>query len=502
VLQALAVGRGLPNGLTFANPPLFKYLLLLDYAAAFGIERLMGATHSPTEFVEQFRADPSTLYLLARLTSAFASALTVLATGWLGCLVAGRRAAVLAAGLCAVTYLVVRDAHFGVDDSLVTLLVTLGLVACVHIIHKGRRRDYFAAGALTGLAFAAKYDGIAVMAPLVLAHVVRRRRLVEGGSAGGPGKSGGVRSRQSGAGDLAVAAAACTIAAVAAFPSLITEPGRVLDDVYVHLYLEAVGGYDGLDPSGGYAFYARTLVIGMGWGLLAASALGVVLSVVHRRWSSLVVASLPLCMLSVLGSQHLYFARFALPVLPALLVEAAVALDWLFARQRLVGLAVTLLVIVPTFGDALRFDALLGQADTRTLARDWMQASLPPGARVAADAPPLGPSVPGSLVAADSTLSQSSLFELTPAEYAAQGVDYLAVSSFTTKARALDPRREAQRVAFIAALQTQATRVAEFRSYVGQQEPPFVYDMIYGPYTDLDRLASPGPNITIYRLTR
>ena len=26
VLQALAVGRGLPDGLTFANPPLFKYL--------------------------------------------------------------------------------------------------------------------------------------------------------------------------------------------------------------------------------------------------------------------------------------------------------------------------------------------------------------------------------------------------------------------------------------------------------------------------------------------
>ena len=28
VLQALAVGRGLPNGLTFADPPLFKYVLL------------------------------------------------------------------------------------------------------------------------------------------------------------------------------------------------------------------------------------------------------------------------------------------------------------------------------------------------------------------------------------------------------------------------------------------------------------------------------------------
>src|ERR1700730_14895481 len=28
VLQALAVARGLPDGLTFANPPLYKYVLL------------------------------------------------------------------------------------------------------------------------------------------------------------------------------------------------------------------------------------------------------------------------------------------------------------------------------------------------------------------------------------------------------------------------------------------------------------------------------------------
>ena len=32
VLQALAIAARLPNGLTFANPPLFKYLLLGEYA--------------------------------------------------------------------------------------------------------------------------------------------------------------------------------------------------------------------------------------------------------------------------------------------------------------------------------------------------------------------------------------------------------------------------------------------------------------------------------------
>jgi len=100
VLQALAVGRGLPDGLTFANPPLFKYLLLSVYAATYAVERLVGVSQSTAEFVERFRADPSGLYLVARVTSAALGVLTVGAAGVLGAMTAGRRrVGVLAAGL-------------------------------------------------------------------------------------------------------------------------------------------------------------------------------------------------------------------------------------------------------------------------------------------------------------------------------------------------------------------------------------------------------------------
>ena len=59
VLQALAAGRGLPNGLTFADPPLFKYVLLAEDAAAFAVGRIAGAYASPDAFVAWFRADPA-----------------------------------------------------------------------------------------------------------------------------------------------------------------------------------------------------------------------------------------------------------------------------------------------------------------------------------------------------------------------------------------------------------------------------------------------------------
>ena len=479
VLQALAVGRGLPDGLTFANPPLFKYLLLAEYAMTFIVERVSGGTHSPAEFVAQFRADPALLYLIARLTSAVLGALTALATAALAASVAGRRAGLLAGALAAVAYLLVRDAHFGVDDTLVTLLVTLGVVASVQVYRVGRRRDYLAAGVLAGLAFSAKYDGLALLAPLAVAHFASSRK----------GRS---------ARDLAIALAACGVAAVLAFPSLVTESGRVLDDIYLHLYLETTGGYDGLDPSGGYAFYARTLLIGLGWPLVVAAVAGVTVSIMRRNLAGVVVASLPLSMLAVLGSQQLYFARFALPALPALIVLASLALDSLITRQAVIGWAAVALVASPTLADAVRFDALMTQTDTRTLARQWLETSLPADATFAADAPPLGPGVPDAraMLAVD-----DALFELSSADYRTRGVDFLIVSSFVSEARAVDPAREVRREAFNAELGSQATLVAQFRPYAGDAAPVFVYDQVYGPYTDLDRLERPGPTISVYRLT-
>jgi hypothetical protein len=478
VLQALAVGRGLPNGLTFANPPLYKYMLLGEYAVDFGVRRLAGSTRSAQDFVDQFRGDPSTLYLIARATSAVFGALTSLAAFALGASTRGQRAGLIAAGLTAVTYLLARDSHFGVNDALVTLLLTVGLVFCVRIARDGRRRDYLIAGALAGLAFAAKYQGIALLIPLMVGHLTHRspRRSL----------------------DLAAALGALAVAAVATFPSLLSETGRVLQDIYVHLYLEAVGGYDGLDPAGGYAFYARALVLGLGWPLLIAALVGVVIGIWRRDRLSLVIASLPLTLLLVLGAQQLYFARFLLPALPALIVEAALALDALVAIRPAIGVVLALLVGAPTLADAVRFDALLSREDTRTLAREWISANVPNQATVAVDSAPLGPSLPATGATDVLVANDWSLFDLSPPDYQARGVEYLVVSSFTSEVRLVDPARDARRVAFYGALPNEATPVAEFRPYSGA-EPPFVYDQIYGPFNALDQLERPGPTITVYR---
>jgi len=266
----------------------------------------------------------------------------------------------------------------------------------------------------------------------------------------------------------------------------------------VHLYLGATGGYDGLDPAGGQVFYAKSLVIGLGWPLVIALAAGLLMTVLCRDRRLLVVAALPLAMIVVLGPQQMYFARFLLPTLPALLVLAAAALSRLWAIRPAIGLTAALVVAIPTLVDAVRFDILLTREDTRRQAADWVAAQLPRDAILAADAPPLGPplAMSGARVLGG---SEGALFDLSQAEYRARGVEYVIASSFTSEVRAIDPARDARRLAFYVQLDRDAQRVAQFQPFAGSDAPPFVYDQIYAPFNALDKLERPGPTITVYR---
>jgi 4-amino-4-deoxy-L-arabinose transferase-like glycosyltransferase len=414
---------------------------------------------------------------VARGTSAVLGALTVVGVYWLAKPVRGERAALIAAGLATGTYLLVRESHFAVNDALVTLAVTAALVGCVRVSCQGARRDYVAAGAAVGLAFAAKYQAAAVGAPLLLAHLLSR----------GPRRWT----------DLALGLGVALVTALLAFPSLVLEPGRVLADVYVFDVLPARLGYDGIDPSGGYAYYAQALGVGIGWPMLALACIGAARAVVRREGPLLVIASLPVLLFAVMGASHMYFARFLLPAIPPTVVLAAVVVDELARSARVAAALVVVITVAWTVSDSVRFDDLLTRPDTRTQARAWIAAQLPHGARVAVDAPPL--SVPMSLLPQDAVTSVRLYDAMTVDAYRQEGVEYVVTSSFTSEARPIDPERDARRRDFYAVLEREAQPVAQFRPFTGSP-PGFVYDRIYGPFDSLAEFEQPGPTITIFRL--
>lgn len=156
--EALGLVRGATDALSFANPPLYKYLLVGVFDAIVGQTRLTDV-------------DPTLLYLIARGASAVLGTATVGVVYWMGRLLRGPQTGLIAAGLTAVTYLLVRESHFAVNDALATLCSTIALAGCLRVACRGTRGDYALAGAALGLAFAAKYQAVAVLVPLVLAHV-------------------------------------------------------------------------------------------------------------------------------------------------------------------------------------------------------------------------------------------------------------------------------------------------------------------------------------------
>ena len=482
VQQALELTHGPPRRFALNNPPLYRELLVLVDAGLYVEGRARGAWGSWRDFLASAREDSSTLTLAARLLSALLGAATALVAGLAAARAAGARAGLLALLLTAVAFLLVRESHFAVNDALAALLATAVLAASVEVLRGGGTRAALAGGVLLGLAISAKYHAAAAAVPLVLAHALRPP----------PRRAG-----------LAPAALACLAALLLTFPWLVVSPGHVLHDIALNLWTPGRAGWSGLDPAGAWLYYPKVLGWGLGLPLALAGLAGLALALLRRDRALLLVASLPLALYAFMGAQRMYFARFLLPMVPAWIVLASAALDeasrTVEARapalpRGLVPAAGALLLGVPTLASSVRFDALMSRTDTRDLARAWVDAHVPAGSRIAADWFPFGPRLDAAryevLAANDVALDDRTL-----GEYRRAGVRWLVASSFTKDIRLLDPRRDAARQAFFDEL-SHARLVAE----LSPGDVRFVYDQIYGPFTELGRLERPGPAIRVYDL--
>src|SRR5262249_17374812 len=89
----------------------------------------------------------------------------------------GRPVAFVAAAFLALSFLHVRDSHFGVIDIPMTCMVLVAFLAIVRLSESGSRRALVAAGVLTGLAVASKYNAGMLILPAsfaILDDPVRR----------------------------------------------------------------------------------------------------------------------------------------------------------------------------------------------------------------------------------------------------------------------------------------------------------------------------------------
>ena len=509
---ALNLGAGVVNSPPYA-PVGLSNLLFLEYAAYFVFGRVQGIFVSAPQFEAAYRADPTAFYLLARLTSVALGSLTVLPVYWLGRGMKSERretTGLLAAGLVAISFLHVRDAHYGVPDIAMSFAIMLAIALALLGVDNGRRRFLYWGGLVAGAAVSMKWTAVPVILPVLLGSFLVRRK-----GEGAPDDADRMRT-------LLLTGLCFMLGFVLTSPQVILNPGPYVREAFGQLGAGQAGGFEiwQVDTLPGWLFYVKVLGYGLGIPLLILSAVGFIRRLAdalsHRATHSFLVLLFPAAYFLLMGATRHYFARYALPLVPFMALFAAEGItgigNWLAARQlrlaRPVVMLLALVALVQPLATSIRHDTLLIRTDTRTVAKAWIEENIPEGSKIAVDWPTHGPPlatsesvVPDSRRVYDVILvGGAGLSEHPIAWYRENGYEYLIASSFIYQIPLIFPDKDQERRVFYVSLARELTEVQVFRPADNGTEPDFIFDEIYGPAISLWQRERPGPTLRIYRV--
>ncbi len=499
----------------FINPPAMTYLFHVVFWLRWGGDGVR----------EQFSANPTAVFELARWTVAVLAAVSVGLLAWAAARLFDRRVALVAAALLAFSYLPAFYGHFALNDAALVAPVCLALAGAAGILRTGRTRDYLIAGLGLGLACATKYTAGIVLAPILAAAIL--------------GSGPGGRHRR----DLLL----CFVLAGGAFLALNPYALFSFHAFRVGLHEQSAastdgGGKLGLADTRAVTYYLSTLLWGLGVVPVLAAIGGAVRLFARDRGVFWLLVPAPLLFLAFMGLQDRFFARWLMPIYPFLILLAAwagvQAFAWLAARVRggrLPAWSPAVAAALVLCGQGLVYvvhdDAVLTRTDTRVIARRWMVANIPEGAKIVLE--PIAPDTfvydaghPSKLTRSGDRWSKraGSHFRITPegkkalirdtikledyertlrpdliGSYTRGGYCWVITGSILYGRPAVTPKRAPYALRYYAAL-AQAGDVVYTTSPLaeGADEPPFSFDDSYD-YRPLG-YRRPGPRIVIYRL--
>ena len=365
---AVAMFDGDLNPHYFQNPTTYTYLVYIALQL-----------HGFEDIAAEYLADPTEIYEIARLV-AVALALVGIATVYsVGRRLWGAFEGVAAAAVLAFAFLPVAYSRYAVTDVGVLFAVALTAYAMVKIHETVARRYYLLAGLGLGLTVAFKYTAGLILVPILLAIVVRALK-----------EERTVRELAIGAG---------IVAGVSALVFFLTNPYFVLDldEALDELRSQRFSAGEiklGQTEENPYGFYVSSLTWGLGWGAIAAAAVGLVWEVRRNRVRAILLALFPLLLFLYLGSDaERYFARWLMPMYPILALFAGVAVAGVARtvstrgalRAAVVAGLIALIMAQPMVAN-VRTGEVIGKADTRELARNYMLEELPSGTKIVVDA--------------------------------------------------------------------------------------------------------------------
>lgn len=386
-----------PNSSLDMNPHFFNYPTLTIYCQFLGQGilhlglRIWGAVHSTIEYSALYVTDKTPFLITGRLITVLFGVATVWAL-YLVCrrIVSGFAACSAAFFLAVCTFHIERSQVVEVDVPL-AFFCTLALWFIVRITEEATRKNYLLAGSAIGLAMSTKYPAAFLVIPLVVSHVLAGR------SRGDLSRAKTARKgRKRNWSHLAAAAGLIAITFCLTSPFAILDASSFMKDLSLER-LHMREGHFGLEASGTAWFYIRALSDRiLGWPLLIFSMAGLAYRAVWRRNPvALVLASFVLPYSIAVATWSMKADRYLLPILPVALIFAVAAMEDCIrlpkiaaAKKSLRAGMAALFFLLAASPLALAYPAhMRGFApDTRTLARKWIEANVPSGAFIAAEA--------------------------------------------------------------------------------------------------------------------
>jgi 4-amino-4-deoxy-L-arabinose transferase-like glycosyltransferase len=399
------------------NPHVFDYPTLVIYVhAAVAIVRfLWGALSGEWASLDAYSI--AAVYGAGRFVAASIGVATVWLTWRLARDLSSRAVALLAAAELAVWPLHVRESHYILTDVPMTALTLLALLLSVRA---GRRQTVVAyawAGAACGLAAAAKYTGGAAIVAVATTWLLNEWSTVD-------------RWKKAFA-----ALGGAALAFVAAAPYTLFDMPAFLDGFAAQFARFAAPAHTA-EPV--WLTYVKFLAPPSSRWTVPVAVAGVAVLLwrarTRRLWAPIVVFAA--FFFYVLSTHSHVFGRYALPLIPILCIMTAVAVAELIrALRRVPALsgrwavramwAATIVVFLgAASAEAVRWLEALKRTDTRSMAADWLKASVPRGTRVAVEN-----SGPTYLDAAGFRVVPSEMLIEHPLDWYRQRADYLVIST-------------------------------------------------------------------------
>jgi hypothetical protein len=327
---------------------------------------------------------------LTRLSGRWVSALAGVGLVWVTWLIGMRLmgfAGAVAAGLiAAVLPMSVQAAHLATVDGLLALWYGFALWASLRVLDRGEWQDYLVAGVCIGLAVATKINGLFLLLPLSLAHLLRQP--------GSPSLKGVwkafVSPRIYGAiGVSLLTWIVLTPASILEWEAYFTPSfaGPYHVNFSLRKASEAASAHRGwlhLEGASTYLHHPfQIFPLGMGWTIQLALLAGITLAAVRRSPGILLVAVSFLVYYLLIARLPDKPIRFFVPLAAYVSILVSYPLVH-FCRQRslaLVAVAILGIALEP----AARSSALAnvyGRPDSRVAAAQWIQDNIPYGGKL------------------------------------------------------------------------------------------------------------------------